>query len=544
MEIPPSSSPPLLRAVLRHAGAPHVVLLTDSTLALSPAAFSSPDQPAYSLDNVYAITTSDTPEVLVHILTETEGKKKATLLQFAALSDADALPPQFADDGTLTFAVRDAAALKKFETTMRKAVADLNPRTSSVTWKVHVFVNPFSGKADGLRIWENVAKPMFAAAGWKPPEHGGGHTLNFGEESGAMIFSVTITTRPGHAEETARKLVLDGALSSEEDEEVILVAIGGDGLVHELVNGILKSPSFRPHRKLCLGIIPAGTGNALATTLNITSAEDGAFRIIKGSTRVPLNVSSVHVGKVGPDGPQWGNDSFPPVLMYSAIVVSWGLHAQIVKQSEILRLLGNRRFKLAALANIIFFHHYKGRLYLHNASQHEAPLSKENEEATATSFAPSSLAGQGPVVPFSSGREATGFSYFLATKMSSLEPGFRIAPYASPSSPDLDLILCPDVSRGDTVRMLGAATTGGGHPSLPFVKYVKARGFVFVPDTASAAARAEDGGILSLVAAKIGLGGRRAHDVCVDGEMLEVEDGNGVWVRVLEEGEQVFDVIS
>src|SRR5881227_2183088 len=58
------------------------------------------------------------------------------------------------------------------------------------------------------------------------------------------------TTRQGEAQELARK-------AAEEGRPVIIV--GGDGSVHEVVNGILSSGSRVP-----LGIIGAGSGNDFA----------------------------------------------------------------------------------------------------------------------------------------------------------------------------------------------------------------------------------------------------------------------------------------
>lgn len=64
------------------------------------------------------------------------------------------------------------------------------------------------------------------------------------------------TEGPGHARELARRAA--------EEEVELVVAAGGDGTIHEVVNGI--EPGFE---RTSLGVLPLGTGNDLARTLGI-----------------------------------------------------------------------------------------------------------------------------------------------------------------------------------------------------------------------------------------------------------------------------------
>lgn len=73
------------------------------------------------------------------------------------------------------------------------------------------------------------------------------------------IPEVLWTTRRGHAEELTKKAVKEGFTK--------IVACGGDGTIHEVVNGIMSS---RPAiDAVTLGIVPLGTGNDLARELRI-----------------------------------------------------------------------------------------------------------------------------------------------------------------------------------------------------------------------------------------------------------------------------------
>jgi len=68
---------------------------------------------------------------------------------------------------------------------------------------------------------------------------------------------VVLTERRGHATELAREAVLAGY--------DLIVAAGGDGTVHEVVNGIMHDGKAGA----MLGVIPIGSGNDFAFPLNI-----------------------------------------------------------------------------------------------------------------------------------------------------------------------------------------------------------------------------------------------------------------------------------
>jgi len=74
---------------------------------------------------------------------------------------------------------------------------------------------------------------------------------------------VAITDRRGHATEMARKAAADGV--------EVVVALGGDGTVNEVVNGLLADTSGAPRAGdiPALGIVPGGSTNVLARTLGI-----------------------------------------------------------------------------------------------------------------------------------------------------------------------------------------------------------------------------------------------------------------------------------
>jgi YegS/Rv2252/BmrU family lipid kinase len=81
-----------------------------------------------------------------------------------------------------------------------------------------------------------------------------------------------LTTRPGEATDLARKAAANYDL---------LVAVGGDGTVTEVSEGILTAPLSRA----ILGILPLGTGNDLAEVLGIRTDAIALSAFTAGTTK-------------------------------------------------------------------------------------------------------------------------------------------------------------------------------------------------------------------------------------------------------------------
>jgi diacylglycerol kinase (ATP) len=67
-----------------------------------------------------------------------------------------------------------------------------------------------------------------------------------------LNYSLTLTERPWHAAELAQEAVVDGY--------DVIVAVGGDGTVNEILNGILSSQG-KHAGELLFGVLPVGRGN-------------------------------------------------------------------------------------------------------------------------------------------------------------------------------------------------------------------------------------------------------------------------------------------
>ena len=90
------------------------------------------------------------------------------------------------------------------------------------------------------------------------------------------------TEYPGHAIEIARQ--------AGENGYDLVMALGGDGTVHEVVNGLMQVPQGnRP----ALGIVPLGSGNDFANILGIPADPGKALLSAINGQAHPLDVGSV-----------------------------------------------------------------------------------------------------------------------------------------------------------------------------------------------------------------------------------------------------------
>jgi diacylglycerol kinase (ATP) len=100
-------------------------------------------------------------------------------------------------------------------------------------------------------------------------------------------YRVVLTTGPGHATEAAWKALLDGTR--------YLVAAGGDGTVHEVVNGMLRED--RPVAKdAVLGVLPMGSGCDFVRSFGIPRRAGDAVRHLTGNAVRQIDVGKVTLG--------------------------------------------------------------------------------------------------------------------------------------------------------------------------------------------------------------------------------------------------------
>ena len=171
--------------------------------------------------------------------------------------------------------------------------------------KFIITVNPHGGKKLGPRLLNRV-KPLF-------------------EAEGIELFVVE-TTFAGHAKELANQLNI-----TEYDG---FIGIGGDGTLHEIINGML---SRYDGRKIPIGIIPGGSGNSYMHDLQLTDPLKAAKAIINGKTRA-LDTAKVEVNHI---------------IKYSNNMIGWGLVTDVGNKAEHFRWLGTNRYTILSVVEVL-----------------------------------------------------------------------------------------------------------------------------------------------------------------------------------------------
>jgi diacylglycerol kinase (ATP) len=249
--------------------------------------------------------------------------------------------------------------------------------------KVKVILNPSGGRWTGQIKIDRVEHALRTAG---------------------IDYHLKATEAPGHGIELARQTSQEGW--------PMVVAAGGDGLINEVVNGLVQAAG--EDEAGTLGIIPVGTANDLADMLalprDITVA---CQRLVSGHTRL------IDVGVV--NGRYFANNS------------AVGLEPMVTLAHEQMRWVkGDLRYLLAALKTII------------NARSWSMRLTWDNGEY------------DGPVTLVSVGNSARTGGLFYMTPQAILDDGL------------LDFVCAQTMSRWQLLKLL-PQTFKGGHIHHPLV---------------------------------------------------------------------------
>ena len=142
---------------------------------------------------------------------------------------------------------------------------------------------------------------------------------------------IVLTERPGHAQELAQQAADAGY--------DLVVAAGGDGTIHEVVNGLVWGGKANAR----LGIIPIGSGNDLAYTLGMTTdTETAVQRLFIGHPQI------IDLARIEDDRGRYRTFSNG---------IGIGFDATIAIQAEgITRIHGFPMYALATLRTIAFYY--------------------------------------------------------------------------------------------------------------------------------------------------------------------------------------------
>ena len=141
----------------------------------------------------------------------------------------------------------------------------------SRTVRHHVILNPAAGRGRAGRLLPSLR----ATLRQQLPDH-----------------RLYITTRQGEAAELAEQL---------RDSAPVVVAAGGDGTIHEVVNGLMGGRAI-------LGLIPVGSGNDFIKMLNLPQDVAAAVSVVKRGRHKPVDIGEVN-GRYFPNGVGMGFDA-------------------------------------------------------------------------------------------------------------------------------------------------------------------------------------------------------------------------------------------
>uniref|UniRef100_A0A3Q2PNU8 sphingosine kinase n=1 Tax=Fundulus heteroclitus TaxID=8078 RepID=A0A3Q2PNU8_FUNHE len=211
-----------------------------------------------------------------------------------------------------------------------------------------ILVNPHSGRGQALQLFTGHIQAMLTEAD--------------------VPYTLVITEHQNHA----RELVRNADLSQWD----ALVIMSGDGLLFEVINGLMEREDWQQAIKTPLGILPGGSGNALAASLHHYSQSPPAwneelllscgFMLCKGLVG-PLDLVSVHLAS----GQRF----------FSFLSLAWGFVADVDIESEKYRHVGAIRFLMGTLVRLASLRVYQGRLAYLPAKEEPKPQT-ENQRGS------------------------------------------------------------------------------------------------------------------------------------------------------------------
>ncbi|TTI92379.1 Sphingosine kinase 1 [Bagarius yarrelli] len=213
-----------------------------------------------------------------------------------------------------------------------------------------VLINPHSGKGQALTLFSNHVQHMLQEAD--------------------ITYTLQVTERQNHA----RELVREADLSQWD----AVVVMSGDGLLFEVVNGLMEREDWEEAIQTPLGVLPGGSGNALAASINYysgsqpVSGEDllvsCGFMLCKGLVS-HLDLTSVCLAS--------------NQRLFSFLSLAWGFVADVDIESEKYRHVGAARFTMGTIVRLTSLRVYKGKLAYLPA---EEPHSHSSPTMSSVSF--------------------------------------------------------------------------------------------------------------------------------------------------------------
>ncbi|KAF0900379.1 hypothetical protein E2562_031577 [Oryza meyeriana var. granulata] len=299
--------------------------------------------------------------------------------------------------------------------------------------KVLVILNPNSGFRSSREVFYLQVQPTLKLSGF--------------------MMQVVETAYAGHAYALASTIDLSTCPDG-------IICVGGDGIVNEVLNGLLGRDDLEKAIQLPIGIIPAGSENSLVwTVLGIRDPVSAATALAKGGF-TPIDVFSVKWIQAG-------------VTHFGLTASYYGFVADVLQLSEKFRLhLGPFRYVIAGLLKFLSLPQYRFEVdYLPLSPRRNPKLLPLTEKCNDHLSADSSVDDSWVT------RKGEFLGIFVCNHFCKPAQGLLspvIAPKAQHNDGSLDLILVRGSGRLKLFCFF-IAYQFCWHLLLPFVEYVKVK---------------------------------------------------------------------
>lgn len=243
--------------------------------------------------------------------------------------------------------------------------------------------------------------------------------------SAGLPYDAALTTRPLEATEIARHAVLES--------RPLVVAVGGDGTLNEVVNGFFRNGAPIP-TSTKLGFVPLGTGGDFRRTLRIPLDPRQAVEVLK--TGLVRRIDAGCVTFQTADG--------QTAIRHFINMAEAGLPGEVVhRMGNGIKRLGSAGYTVAGLRGLMSY---------------KAP--------------PMTVVVDGQTVEIAKAQQV------VVANCQYYGGGMQMAPSASPTDGVFDVVLIKDAGRLESIRGIGAIRsgkhleTGQGHIELMYGKRI------------------------------------------------------------------------
>lgn len=324
--------------------------------------------------------------------------------------------------------------------------------------RIKVLVNPFGGNGQAQKRYSRDIEPILAAA--------------------RCEMDVERTAYRGHAVEIAEHL--------DADRYDVVASCSGDGLPHEVFNGLAKRrEAKRALHKLAVVQFPCGTGNAMSFNLNGTDSPSiAAVCIVKG-IRTPLDLTSITQGDK---------------RSISFLSQSVGIVAEVDLGTDDIRWMGDTRFTYGFLKRTLGRYvypcdvavavdvptkaavreHYRKELSIDTDSADRGDFATETDDEGLPALRFGTV--NDPLPPGWSLVPYDNMGNFYCGNMAWMTAEANFFPASLPNDGHNDLVtINGDISRAAAIECLTAAGKGKFF-DLPQINYRKISGFRIIPN--------------------------------------------------------------